>query len=59
MRTNYMQVVAFEVRLFVPRIITITVTSSWYFLLRPAGTLINSSALKPARTSSFEYKLLQ
>jgi len=35
-----------------PRKITITVTSSWYFLLLPSGTFINSSMLKPARASS-------
>lgn len=47
-KINYRQVDAFEVRWFVPRMITITVTSSWYFLLLPAGILINSSILKPA-----------
>jgi len=45
---TYTQVDAFEVRWFIPRIITITVTSSWYFLLLPAGIFINSSMLKPA-----------
>ena len=29
-----------------PRMITMTVTSSWYFLLLPTGILINSSAVK-------------
>jgi hypothetical protein len=32
-----------------PRVITTTVTSSWYFLLLPTGILINSSAVKAAR----------
>jgi hypothetical protein len=32
-----------------PRIITTTVTSSWYFLLLPTGILINCSAVKAAR----------
>nr|ACR37449.1 unknown [Zea mays] len=31
-----------------PRVITTTVTSSWYFLLLPTGILINSSAVKAA-----------
>lgn len=29
-----------------PRMITMMVTSSWYFLLLPTGILINSSAVK-------------
>ena len=32
-----------------PRMITMTVTSSWYFLLLPTGILINSSAVKAGK----------
>jgi hypothetical protein len=32
-----------------PRVITMTVTSSWYFLLLPTGILINSSAVKAGK----------
>lgn len=48
LRIIHRHVDAFEVRLFVPRTITITVTSSWYFRRLPAGILISSSILKPA-----------
>jgi hypothetical protein len=32
-----------------PRMITMTVTSSWYFLLLPTGILINSSAVRAGK----------
>lgn len=32
-----------------PRMITMTVTSSWYFLLLPTGILINCSAVKAGK----------
>lgn len=52
-KKNHMLVDAFVVRWFEPRMITITVTSSWYFLLLPAGISINSFLLKPAVTKIY------
>jgi len=38
-----------------PRMITMMVTSSWYFLLLPTGILINSSAVKAGKRGKKDY----